>query len=312
MKSFRTVVVFSVLVMLAGMAPAREIVIPRIETIYDIVYAQPDNQPVRLDVAWPVEGGPYPVVVYFHGGGWAIGDKAALRRRMRMIAQAGYVVFNANYRLTPEGRFPNAVNDCLGAVIYAKDKAKIYNGDPGRVAVMGDSAGSHLSALVALAWDDPYFDPSYAGDGTLEANVQAAVLMYGAYRMDWVARENPRLWGIVATTPLVVTFMGGTPEQKPLEYQKASPASYVGRPDIPPMLIICGTADTGYPESLWLYEAVKDKEGKHAALFVPNEVHEFNLLEYGKDFLYFRVIMDFLDEQLKDGPPETSLTSGQP
>lgn len=284
--------------LLAASAAGDEVVVPRIDSIYDVTYAATPAGSLKLDVAWPSGGGPYPVIVYFHGGGWAVGDKSMFRHRMRLLAQSGYTVFNANYRLSQEARFPAAVNDAMGAVIFAKEKAPLYNGDPARVAVMGDSAGGHLSAMVALAWDDPYFTPTYAGDGRFNAQVQAGVLMYGGYRMDWIANQDPRLWGFILTRPMVVAFIGGTPEQKPLEYQKASPASYLGRSDIPPFFIMCGTADSVFPESQFLHNALDQKGVYNKAFFVADATHEFNYLEDRSDFPFLRAILDFLDQEL--------------
>ncbi|HUT54005.1 MAG TPA: alpha/beta hydrolase [bacterium] len=290
------------LLLLLFFSPARAgdevVVVPKVDTIFDVTYADTSTGSLKLDVAWPMADGSYPMIVYLHGGGWSMGDKSMFRHRMRLLAQSGYVVFNANYRLSQEARFPAAVNDAMGAVIYAKEKAELYHGDPARVAVMGDSAGGHLSAMVALAWDDPYFTPTYAGDGRYSARVQAGVLMYGGYRMDWIANQDPKLWGLILTRPMVVAFMGGTPEQKPLEYKKASPASYLDRKDIPPFFIMCGTADSVFPESDFLHNALDQKGVYNKAFFVADARHEFNYLENRDDFPYLRAILDFLDQVL--------------
>ncbi len=288
-----------VLLVFSGARAGDEVlVVPKVDTILDMTYADTPSGSLKLDIAWPTSGGPYPVIVYFHGGGWTIGDKNMFGHRMRLLAQSGYVVFNANYRLSQDAKFPAAANDAMGAVIFAKEKAALYNGDPARVAVMGDSAGAHLSALVALAWDDPYFTPTYAGDGKYNAQVQCGVLMYGGYRMDWIADQDPKLWGLILTRPMVVAFLGGTPEQKPREYQKASPASYLDRKDIPPFFIMCGTADSVFPESEFLHNALDQRGVSNKAFFVANARHEFNLFENRDDFPYLRAVLDFLDQEL--------------
>jgi len=298
--------IITLLAAIAAMTPSvrgERIVVYGVQTIYDMTYAVQNNSPLKLDIAWPEKGGPYPIIVYFHGGGWATGDKLLFRHRMRMMAQSGYVVFNANYRLTTNESFPAQVNDVMGAVIFAKEKAHIYNGDPERVAVMGDSSGAHLASMVALAWDDPYFQPSYKGDGIWTAEVQAGVFMYGGYRLERAYKENYRLWGAIITRPLIVAFVGGTPEQMPKEYEKASPASYLGRDDIPPFFIMCGTEDSVYPESIWLHETLEERGIEHTAFFVDGEEHEFNYLEARTDFPYLRAILDFLDRNLKEVKP---------
>jgi acetyl esterase/lipase len=288
-----------ILLSLAGGPRGKVIIAPQVETVEDVIFARAPKNELKLDIAWPKNRGPYPIIVYFHGGGWTLGDKSMFRHRMHILAQTGYVVFNANYRLSPEARFPAAVNDALAAVIFAKEKAGDYNGDSSKVAVMGDSAGAHLAAMAALVWDDPYFQPTYPGKGKTTAQVQAAVLMYGMYRLNWVMVQDPRIWGFVITKPMVLAFMGATLESKPEDYEKASPASYLGRPDLPPMFILCGTQDALYPESVWLNQALDKKGSNHLAYFVEGAEHEFNFLENREDFPYLHAILDFLDEELK-------------
>jgi|GEM_PF-3858614 len=301
MKSVRTAAVALALISLSFAAHTSQssvIFVPEVESIYDVTYARFADSQLQLDIAWPREGGPYPVLVYFHGGGWGIGDKIMFRHRMEMIAQSGYVVFNANYRLSTDARFPAAVNDAMGAVIFAKDKAPDYNGDPDRVAVMGDSAGAHLAAMVAMAWDDPYFDPSYSGSNGHDARVQAGVLMYGLYRLDWLVKQDPRIWGVVVTRPMVLAFMGGTPRTKPKAYEKASLSHYLDKDNIPPLLIMCGTADSLFVESEWLHKELDKREVRHTAFFVSGAEHEFNYMENREDFPYLHAIMTFLDKEL--------------
>lgn len=307
MRFSRTVAVAVVLILLSVAAPSIKggvVYVPPVESIYDVTYARFADSELQLDIAWPVEGGPYPLLVYFHGGGWGIGDKSMFRHRMSMIARSGYVVFNANYRLSTEARFPAAVNDAMGAVIFAKDKAPAYNGDPARVAVMGDSAGAHLAAMVATAWDDPYFAPSYSGNNGHNAQVQAAALMYGLYRLEHLIEEDPRIWGVVVTRPMVLAFMGGTPRSKPKAYEKASVSHYLDKDNLPPLFIMCGTADSVFPESEWLHKELEKRKARHTAFFVSGAEHEFNYLENRNDFPYLHAILSFLDHELKgDGTP---------
>jgi acetyl esterase/lipase len=295
-----------VLIMLSGLLipplplKGEEIVAPGVAAELDVVYVRPGLFPVKLDIAWPEGGGPYPVVVYFHGGGWFSGDKAIVRNRMMLLAQSGYVVFNANYRLLPRAGFPEQVDDAMGAVIWAKEHAAEHNGDPSRVALMGDSAGGYLSMLIALTWDDPYFTPSYKGDGVTTAQVQAVIPMYCPYRLVWVYEQNPTLWRIVPTRPMVWSFLGGSPKSQPERYAKASPANYVGTAKIPPVMIVCGDRDLMYPESVWLHLTLESMGVEHTALFISGADHEFNFREDMNDFPQFRFILEFLEENLSE------------
>jgi acetyl esterase len=109
--------------------------------------------PVR--VYTPAGEGPLPVVVYFHGGGWVIGDLEVVDQPCRQLASAaGAIVVSVDYRLAPEHRYPTAFDDSYAATVWVGAHAAEIGGDPARLAVAGDSAGGNLAAAVALAARD--------------------------------------------------------------------------------------------------------------------------------------------------------------
>jgi acetyl esterase len=109
--------------------------------------------PVR--VYRPEAAAPVPTVVFFHGGGWVIGDLDTHDEPARRICRdVGAVVVSVDYRMAPEAPFPAPYDDCLAATRHVAEHIDEYGGDPARLAVAGDSAGGNLAAAVAVACRD--------------------------------------------------------------------------------------------------------------------------------------------------------------
>ncbi len=105
--------------------------------------------PIRIYT--PTGLGPFPILVFFHGGGWVIGDINSHDALCRSLTNAvGCVTVSVDYRLAPEHKFPAAPEDCYAATQWVAGNATTINGDPQRIAVGGDSAGGNLSAVVSL------------------------------------------------------------------------------------------------------------------------------------------------------------------
>ncbi|HUT49494.1 MAG TPA: alpha/beta hydrolase [Alphaproteobacteria bacterium] len=124
---------------------------PALKKVEDRAIPGPSGDvPVR--VYTPEADGVLPVLVYFHGGGWAFGDLESHDAMCRIIAhQAGCLVVAVDYRLAPEHKFPAGLEDCIAATRWCAEHGREIGGDPARLAVGGDSAGGNLAAAVAQA-----------------------------------------------------------------------------------------------------------------------------------------------------------------
>lgn len=113
------------------------------------------NGEVPVRVLVPHGKGPFPVVMYFHGGGWVIGTVDSSEALARSIAEAsGCIVVSVEYRLAPEHKFPMGLEDCYAATRWAAEEAASFGGDGSRLAVSGDSSGGNLAAAVCLVARD--------------------------------------------------------------------------------------------------------------------------------------------------------------
>jgi acetyl esterase len=126
--------------------------LPRVDRIEDRLIQGPDGS-LRVRIITPLGAGPEPrpVMVYFHGGGWVLGNIESHEGVCRALANAaGVTVVSVDYRLAPEHKFPAAALDAYAAVIWVAASAQEFGADPTRIIVAGDSAGGNLAAVACL------------------------------------------------------------------------------------------------------------------------------------------------------------------
>jgi acetyl esterase len=125
--------------------------------VEDVTIQADDGGIFTARVYTPTGTGPFPIHVYFHGGGWIVGsayDPGTDLLSQSRCAEATTIVVNVDYRLAPEFVFPTGVEDCYRSVVWAVENAAKLNGDASRVSVGGASAGGNLAAAVSVMLQD--------------------------------------------------------------------------------------------------------------------------------------------------------------
>ena len=165
---------------------------------------------IPIRIYSPAGAAPFPLLVFYHGGGWVIGDLDTHDNACRSFTnRAGCVTLAVDYRLAPENKFPAAVEDCYQATAWAAEHAREFGADPARIAVGGDSAGGNLAAVVSLLARDrrrPAIKFQLliypATDGALDTNShktftdyfltdKAVKHLWGSYLRDDADRTDP-------------------------------------------------------------------------------------------------------------------------
>ncbi|MFC7062579.1 alpha/beta hydrolase [Halobacillus seohaensis] len=110
-----------------------------------------NGEEIKVKIYTPEGEGPFPVFVYYHGGGWVLGDIETSDASCRMLAnKTSNIVVSVEYRLAPEHKFPVPVEDSYAALLWAHENAISFNGSASNIIVGGDSAGGNLATVVSM------------------------------------------------------------------------------------------------------------------------------------------------------------------
>lgn len=187
-------------------------------------------------------------VLMIHGGGWRQGDKSMMVGQVEQLVERGFTCVACEYRLTPEARWPAQIHDAKAALRWFRVNAESLGVDADKIAVSGNSAGAHLSLLIAGSSGKPEFEGE-SGTPGVATHVAACVAVY-----------PPTLFFVGYDRPT-----GGTParsllvddEHNAAAAREASPIEYV-HAEFPPTFMLHGTADKVVPPtaSVRMYEAL--------------------------------------------------------
>jgi acetyl esterase/lipase len=271
-----------------------------VDVYRDIVYRKIDGREARLDIYVPsklASEGARPTLIAVHGGSWIGGSKNGYGRKTSEFCRHGYVVVSVSYVLA-RPRFPSwpsNLEDVREAVRWVRRHHEQYGIDPGRIAVIGASAGGHLASLLGTLNDEFDVDRSSGASATLasshgtSAHVSAVIDFYGPTDLKTLVRGRQAVAGPVEL------LLGGSTDEVPDRYTLASPITHVSPGDAP-HLIIHGSRDVLVPisQSERLAAACKSAGVRHQFLIVDGAGHGFELKAAGRDLI--PKILAFLDQ----------------
>ena len=287
---------------------------------HDIAYVENGTDRQKLDLFLPSadKPGPYPVLVWIHGGRWREGDKSVfssdeqgMDKLKAALLDRGYAVATMNYRLVPDSRFPDPLHDVSAAIRFVKAHSANLGIDPDRVAVGGESAGGHLATLEGLAAANPSTPADFLGDlpvggaGEVDAKVDAVLGFYGQYDLRTRPEDRAQVpacggggrpGGPDSTEGQLLNADPTQGEGRELA-GKASPVEYVS-PSAPPTMLLAGTKDCSAP-----YVQAERLDGMLKSAGVPQALKIIDA-EHGAAIFYDqpetqKEVIDFLDAHVK-------------
>lgn len=264
----------------------------------NVTYGKGGDVDLQLDIARPKDGdGPFPAILFIHGGGWRGGSRQGYKAAIADSAKHGYVAATVSYRLTqpdPAGKarfpFPAQVHDVKCAVRWLRANAAKYKVDPDRIGATGGSAGGHLSLMLGLT-DESAGLEGEGGNKDVSSRVQAVVNVYGPTDMPHIMTNSK------GAAPIVESFLNAKAAEDAEVYKKASPITYVDKND-PPVLTLHGAADTLVPpdQAERLDKAMKEAGASHTMIIYEKQGHGFS----GESLLKsYAATYEFFDKHLK-------------
>jgi acetyl esterase len=255
------------------------------QLIEDLEYARHGGKRLRLDILQPKGPGPHPILMYLHGGAFAVGSKRTHRALAAAYASQGYLVCNVDYRLAPQYPFPAAIEDACAAWLWVTDHAGSYGGDRHRIALAGESAGANLALSVVLACCTPR--PESFAAPLFEHGVRpvAALLYCGFLQTSRPARYQRA--GVSALAARIAkdaarSYLGRSADHPGPEHALADPLCIVesmhAPSRLPPLFIAAGLNDPVAADSQRLERELMRLESPCSAHYYAGEPHAFHVM----------------------------------
>lgn len=254
-----------------------------IKIVKDIVFATAGQMEIKGDIYIPEGSGPFPGMLYIHGGGFVAGSKdfKPQTRIPRFLAENGFISFSVNYRLLQQGGvFPNCTYDVKCALCWFKKNGARYGLDPKRVGALGESAGAYLAAMLATTAGMPRFAGQCPAAEECDDSIDAAVAVYPPTdfatldtKLSRILRNEMVRYGKINDKELIKKYMI---DQSPVTYAK----------NAVPTLLIHGAKDelVSVSQSREFYGVLKAAGRDVDYLELPNAPHSFFSEEYDSGY----------------------------
>ncbi len=231
----------------------------------DLAYGQV-SAAQKLDLYLPGAQGPFPLVIYVHGGAFKFGDKGnhEASGSFPFLLAAGYALASINYRLSGEAIFPAQIHDVKTAVRWLRANAGACHIDPARIGAWGASAGGHLVSLLGTSGSATELEGAELGHAEQSSWIQAVVSWYAPIdflHMDSQLLEDEHCGPAAAThnqpNSPESELLGAPIQTIPELVRTTNPITYMHR-EVPPFLIEHGTADCVVParQAQQIYDAL--------------------------------------------------------
>lgn len=256
---------------------------------HNLVYDAEKN--LKGDLYLPEGKGPFPAVLFLHGGGWVGGSKGMFNAVQfgQYLACRGLAFFDVDYGLVPGQSVIEQIKDAKCALRFLKGKAKKWGIDKTKIAVSGGSAGGHLSALLAVTPEVTALSPACSFYPEEELSVQAGVHWYGIYDFSLFS-------GLAKDVGLLEKLFGHFPTED--ELQLISPTSYASSRKLPPLLLIHGAADglASVEQTLKFAQSLTKNNHHVEMLILPDTNHAFDAgVADPRTEMAFQATVDFLN-----------------
>ena len=241
----------------------------------NLIYKSIGKRNLKLDLFIPYKSKkPVPIVIFIHGGGWRSGDKSFQHPLASKVASKGFLCATIEYRLSPEAKYPAAVQDIKSAIKWIKKNAEAYNADSSKVTLLGCSSGGHLAALCGVTNNIPKFESDYLLD--ISSKVNALIDIDGILDFTHPAESGKDTSDLFPSVGKL--WFGASFKETPEKWTSASPITYISK-DSPEFLFINSSIDrfhAGRDSALVLFK-------KHSIPFrietLPDTPHTFWLFE---------------------------------